>query len=276
MKLVIEILGLERKGIVTVTTLIDDPIKASRGGWIFANPTKDRKVGTFDVVDLRGLYDYLSPNFQGRCTAPLLIDTKQECIVSNESNDIVRMLPRLLESAVDNNQDDDQQSESDEKKIDLCPGELSKTIDETNEWIYRLLNNGVYRCGFSTTQVAYDVASNDVREGLQKCEDILSKSQYICGTTFLTESDIMLLPTILRFDGVYSPLFKAGGTHIKLKSDYPNIHKWLVRCWNDIPGVSTSIDISDATSSYYKQLFPLNPGGIIPTTVTAKELGLED
>ena len=270
MKLVIEILGLQSKGIVSVTTLIDDPIKASRGGWIFSNPTRDRKVGTSDVVDLRGLYDYLSPNFQGRCTAPLLIDTKQQLIVSNESNDIVRMLPRLLESVVTHDEDDD------DNTIDLCPGEFSKTIDETNEWIYRLLNNGVYRCGFSTTQVAYDQASNDVREGLSKCEDILSKAPFICGTKTFTESDVMLLPTMLRFDGVYSPLFKAGGTHLKLKSDYPNIHSWLVRCWNTVPGVCTSIDIPDATSSYYKQLFPLNPGGILPTTVTAKELGLED
>ena len=138
-----------------------------------------------------------------------------------------------------------------------------------------MLNNGVYRCGFSTTQVAYDSASADVRKGLELCEEKLSQTPYILGDTF-TESDIMLLPTLLRYDGVYSPLFKAGGTHLKLKCDYPNIHKWLQRCWQKVDGVSSSIDIADATSSYYKQLFPLNPGGILPTTVTVQDLGLKD
>ena len=248
---------------MTVTTLVDDPIKASRGGWVFANPTKDRRVGGSDVTDLRALYDYLSPSFQGRCTAPLLIDTKRERIVSNESADIVRMLPKLL-------QDDDE-----EKTLDLCPSELTEAIDETNEWIYRLLNNGVYRCGFSTTQGAYDSASKDVRNGLDQCEEKLGQTPFILGKTF-TEADIMLLPTLLRYDGVYSPLFKAGGTHLKLKCDYPNIYAWLKRCWQQVDGVSTSIDLEDATSSYYKQLFPLNPGGILPTPVTVQDLGLED
>ena len=82
----IETLGLEKKGIVTVTTLVDDPIKASRGGWVFANPTKDRRVGGSDVTDLRALYDYLSPSFQGRCTAPLLIDTKRAVPIRSRSS----------------------------------------------------------------------------------------------------------------------------------------------------------------------------------------------
>jgi len=138
--------------------------------------------------------------------------------------------------------------------------------------VYRLLNNGVYRCGFSTTQSAYDKASADVREGLNRCETLLSNQDFLCGSQ-LTEADLRLLPTMLRFDGVYSPLFKAGGTHLRVR-DYPNLHAWLKRCWA-IDGVKESIDLADANQSYYKQLFPLNPGGIIPSTVTAAELGLE-
>ena len=75
------------------------------------------------------------------------------------------------------------------------------------------------------------------------------------------------------FDGVYAPLFRAGGSHLRTR-DFPNLHGWLRRCW-ELPGVKESIDLEDANASYYKQLFPLNPGGLVPSTVTAKDLGLE-
>ena len=66
---------------------------------------------------------------------------------------------------------------------------------------------------------------------------------------------------------------KAGGAHSRI-GNYPALDKWLKRCWK-LPGVSDSIDLPDACSSYYKQLFPLNPGGIVPTPVTPEALGLE-
>ena len=75
--------------------------------------------------------------------------------------------------------------------------------------------------------------------------------------------------------GAYSPLFRAGGSHIRIRLDYPHILQWLQRCW-DIEGVPESIDIQDATLSYYKQLFPLNPGGLLPTPITSKDIGLKD
>jgi putative glutathione S-transferase len=258
---VVNVLGLQ--DIVGVTILQDDPIKASRGGWVFTNKDDSK----FNVGDLRELYEILSPNYQGRCTAPLLVDLKAKQIVSNESSDIVRMLP-LLSQVVSNN---NKQSSIDE----LCPSDLTTQINSSNEWIYRLLNNGVYRCGFSTTQIAYDRASVDVREGLAKCQSILEKQSFINGDTF-TESDIFLLPTMLRFDGVYASLFKAGGSHLRLQCDYPAIYEWMKRCWTNVDGVKESIDLADACSSYYKQLFPLNPGGVIPSTVTARGLGLEE
>ena len=93
--------------------------------------------------------------------------------------------------------------------IDLVPDELVEQIDNTNNWVYELLNNGCYRCGFSTQQGSYDIASSDVRKGLNRAENILSQQNYLCGDVF-TESDLRLLPTILRFDGAYSPLFRAG------------------------------------------------------------------
>lgn len=256
---------------VGLTQLIDDPIKASRGGWVLPNspsssssstsdPTGMKSSMLFDAKDLREVYDILSPNYKGRCTAPLLIDLKSNKIVSNESSHIVRMLELATFGAADAMD-----------RMELYPPNLAADIDVTNVWIYELLNNGVYRCGFSTTQEAYDAASNEVREGLHKCEHILSTQDFLCGSKF-TEADLRLLPTVLRYDGVYGPLFKAGGTHLRIR-DFPYLYSWLKRCWS-IEGVKESIDLADATSSYYRQLFPLNAGGIIPTPVTAEEIGL--
>lgn len=252
-------LALNLRGIsnieLSVTQLIDDPTKATRGGWILSQSDPDP---LFSAFDLRGVYDMLSPGFQGRCTAPLLVDKKSKKIVSNESSDIVRMLNECNFG-------------SDQTRLDLVPPSLVELIDETNKWTYELLNNGVYRCGFSTTQNAYDEASNKVLQGLEMCNDVLSQQDFLCGST-ITEADLRLLPTILRFDAAYAPLFKAGGV-ARIK-DYPNLFRWLKQCWN-LEGVPESIDLAQACGSYYAQLFPLNPGGIIPTPPTAKILGLE-
>ena len=75
---------------------------------------------------------------------------------------------------------------------------------------------------------------------------------------------------------VYGPLFNAGGTHIRIECDYPHIFKWMKHCWNDVPGVKESIDLTDACESYYRQLFPLNPSGIVPSpSITSKLLNLD-
>jgi putative glutathione S-transferase len=253
-QLALALRGISREEI-GMTRLVDNPVKASRGGWIFSEPDADYKCR-----DLRELYDRLSPGYKGRCTAPLLVDKKTNTIVSNESSDIVRMLNDFGDAGSNND------------RIDLYPPHLKETIDETNEWIYTLLNNGVYQCGFSTTQSAYDEASGKVRQGLERCEQVLSTQPYLCGSSF-TEADLRLLPTVLRYDGVYAPLFRAGGAHLRIK-DYPSLHAWLKRCW-EIERVPETIDLADANVSYYKQLFPLNPGGILPTRVTAASLGLE-
>lgn len=163
------------------------------------------------------------------------------------------------------------EEEEDVECINLYNKELASEIDETNAWVYELLNNGVYRCGFSTQQSAYDTASAGVIKGLDRANDVLAENDYLCGSTF-TEADLRLLPTILRFDGAYAPLFRAGGVNRRIR-DYPHLLLWLQRCW-EIEGVKESIDLEDAVSSYYKQLFPLNPGGLLPTPITKEEIGL--
>jgi glutathionyl-hydroquinone reductase len=256
---------------IGITYLVDDPVKASRGGWVFddnvgIDPLHSNDLVSSTIILLicflferserslgshmrictffkRELYEKVSPGFKGRCTAPLLIDLKTNKIVSNESADIVRMLNLV---------DLGQSREERQKRINLYPKDLAATIDETNDWVYHLINNGVYRCGFSTQQGAYDKASSDVRQGLEQVEAILGDRKFLCSDDF-TEADLRLLPTILRYDGAYSPLFKAGGVNLRIR-DFPNILNWLQRCW-DIEGVKESIDLEDAVSSYYRRKY---------------------
>ena len=163
------------------------------------------------------------------------------------------------------------------QRMDLYPAILHNEINDTCNWIYDNINNGVYQCGFSTTQSAYNAACEKVSYGLTKCNTILSKQNYLCSDTQFTEADLYLLPTILRYDGVYSPFFKAGGVHNRIATSYPAIYDWLKRCWDINDGcIRDTIDVEDAQLSYYKQLFPLNPGGIVPMGITLKDMGLEE
>jgi glutathionyl-hydroquinone reductase len=116
--------------------------------------------------------------------------------------------------------------------VALYPENLRKQIDETNAWTYDNVNNGVYKCGFATTQEAYEEAIKPLFESLDRIEKHLSTS----GGPFywgkhITEGDVRLYTTIIRFDPVYVQHFK---TNIRdIRSGYPAIHKWLRNLyWN--------------------------------------------
>jgi glutathionyl-hydroquinone reductase len=114
----------------------------------------------------------------------------------------------------------------------LYPENLQKQIDETNAWTYDNVNNGVYKCGFATTQEAYEKAIKPLFESLDKIEKHLSTSEgpFYWGK-HITEGDVRLYTTIVRFDPVYVQHFK---TNIRdIRSGYPAIHKWLRNLyWN--------------------------------------------
>lgn len=125
---------------VKVTKLVANAAKASKGGWVLPGPP-DECASEGDEplpTDLAGIYSYFSGGeYKGRSTAPLLVDTTTSKLVSNESNDILLLL------------------NSNSADIDLRPAELVNDIDKANDFYYRNLQNGVYRCGFSTSQKAY-------------------------------------------------------------------------------------------------------------------------
>merc|ERR1712224_1140966 len=198
------------RGAISVTTLADDPERARRGGWCFDASDPDPLL---DASDLKAVYDACTPgeaDYTGRCTAPLLVDLQTSTIISNESADIVRML----------NEFDVVTGEV----VDLYPASLRSDIDVVNEWVYENINNGVYRAGFATSQKAYEAAEQDVHNSLTRCNNMLGQHRFLCGD-FVTEADIRLLPTAVRFDGVYASFFRCGRK--LLRSDYSHIDRWM-------------------------------------------------
>jgi len=220
------------------TELVDDPTKASRGGWVFGMERDEQKDPLFRSYDLRALYERCSPGYTGRCTAPLLIDKETGVIVSNESEDIVRMLNEVDFGAAAAAAREERSSTEERVNVDLYPPHLQPDIDAANKWIYSGINNGVYRCGFATTQSAYDRAIDDVTESLDRVEKILSSSRFLLGEK-ITESDLRLLPTVARFDSVYFPFFKCTNRRVE---NLPNLKGWLQDMYM-IPGVKETLDL---------------------------------
>lgn len=228
---------------VTSSSLEDNPLLASKGGWTFSKRNPDP---LFNANDLKAVYDTCSPGYTGKITAPLLVDKKERKIVSNESKDIVRMMGKL-------------KLKIDPDAINLYPDDLASAINSKNDWLYTNFNNAVYRAGFATEQAPYDEAVTAVASALKAIDDTLSESKYINGAR-ITESDLFLLPTAVRFDAVYSVLFKCTGLRI---ADYKNTQRWI-RDMYLLPGVEDTFDLKDAARSYYQQMFPLNPSRIVP------------
>ena len=221
---------------VGCTRLANDPQRASRGGWCFDATDPDPLL---NAPDLKGVYDACTPggSYTGRCTAPLLIDLKTGAIISNESADIIRLLNQL---DVDGSADGGGGG-----PIDLYPPALAASIDATNTWTYELINNGVYRCGFATKQAAYEAAERDVHTGLARADALLASSRFLCGSS-VSEADVRLMPTIVRFDGVYAPFFRCG--RFQIRSNYPNLERWC----NEMLTLTGSglFDLDDARKGY--------------------------
>lgn len=235
-------------------------------GWRFNTPEeisdKSSVTGTGDklygLLRLRELYFKAQPDYEGRFTVPVLWDTKEETIVNNESSEIVRMLNTEFNDIIEAKYAD----------VDLYPEQLRDQIDELNGWIYDNINNGVYKSGFATKQEVYDKEVNNVFTHLDKLEALLKDNQakdpnnkFLTGPT-LTEADVRLYPTIVRFDPAYHQHFKCN---IKmLRHDYPYIHDWLRLLYWKIPGFKDTTNFEHIKYHYTKSHVNINPYGITP------------
>ena len=186
------------------------------------------------------LYLKADPSYEGRVTVPILWDKHTQTIVSNESSEIIRMFNTAF-----NHLTGDQ--------TDYYPENLRSQIDAVNSRVYDTINNGVYLCGFATTQQAYEKAFKALFESLDWVEDILSKQPYLAGEQ-LTEADWRLFTTLIRFDAVYFGHFKTNRQQI---SDYPAISNY-VREMYQIKGIADTVS--------FKHIKPTTMGVILQST----------
>lgn len=191
------------------------------------------------------LYSRADPVYTGRATVPVLWDKETGTIVNNESADILRMLNSGFGTLADDS-------------IDLYPEDLRGEIDRWNDRIYPSLNNGVYRAGFATTQAAYEEAFRDVFAMLDELERHLAGKTFLAGDR-LTEADLRLFVTLVRFDAAYYGLFKCNLRRI---ADYANLTAYLRRMLA-ISAVRDTVDIDHIKRGYFS-IKALNPSGIVP------------
>ncbi|HIK04207.1 MAG TPA: glutathione S-transferase family protein [Trichormus sp. M33_DOE_039] len=214
---------------------------AESGGWVFDSPEEGCST-------LAELYALAQPGYSGRSTVPVLWDKQTKTIVNNESSEIIVMLNSEFNEFASN------------PTLHLYPEELKEQIDQWNEKIYTYVNNGVYRCGFAQTQVAYNQACEQLFTTLDEIEAALAHNKYLCGDQ-VTLADVRLFTTLFRFDIVYYGLFKCNLRRIQ---DYPRLSVYLRNLYQ-LPGVADTCDLESVKRDYYGNLFPLNPGGIIPS-----------
>ena len=195
------------------------------------------------------LYRLIDPAYTDRATVPVLWDKQRQTIVSNESAEIMRMFNSEFNHLLD----------EETAAIDFCPTSLREEIDSLNEWIYPRVNNGVYRAGFATTQEAYEEAVLPLFETLDELEKRLGQQRFLLGDK-LTEADIRLFPTLVRFDSVYVSHFKCALRRIV---DYPNLWGYT-RDIYQLPGVADTVDIDYNKAHYFGSHDKVNPTLIIP------------
>ncbi|CAL3971419.1 unnamed protein product [Diplocarpon coronariae] len=203
---------------------------------------------------IRDLYFEVDPEYKGRFTVPTLYDVKQGKIVSNESSEIIRMFYTEFDDLI----------APEYKDINLFPPTLQRQIEETNEWTYNDINNGVYKSGFATTQPAYEKAVTTLFAALDKVEAHLSTvtdGPFYYGST-ITEADIRLYTTIIRFDVVYVQHFKTNLRTIR--ADFPYLHRWLRHLYWGIPAFGETTEWTHIKNHYTKSHTQINPFSITP------------
>ncbi|PSN59822.1 glutathione S-transferase [Corynespora cassiicola Philippines] len=221
---------------------------------------------------MRDLYLKADSQYNGRVTVPLLWDKKHgmrccavpnprlgrmlmglETIVNNDSGEIARMFFGAFDKFLPS-----EKQEATKGEAAFIPKHLESDIDILNAWVFDNINNGVYKTGFATTQSAYNENVLRLFQGLDRLEYHLSQpgnAPYLFGE-HITESDIRLFPTIIRFDAAYYTLFKCNMKMIR--TDYPRLHDWVRNLyWNEGPetngGVfqkTTNFDIVSILDSY--------------------------
>ncbi|KIC39955.1 glutathionyl-hydroquinone reductase YqjG [Ruegeria sp. ANG-R] len=192
------------------------------------------------------IYTRADPDYSGRVTVPILWDKVEKTIVSNESSEIIRMFNSAFNGITGNSDD-------------YWPEAMRDAIEEVNARIYSDINNGVYKCGFATSQQAYDAAIGPLFDTLDWLEDRLARNRYLMGDR-VTEADWRLFTTLIRFDPVYHLHFKCNRRRLV---DYPNLWAYTRELYQ-WPGVAETVNMNHIVRHYHYSHDSINPHRIIP------------
>ncbi|WP_045405726.1 glutathione S-transferase family protein [Vibrio jasicida] len=228
--------GLEKH--IDVTVVCPDMLSE---GWQMGLPEP-----LFGHTRMHQIYTQAKSDYTGRVTVPVLWDKKTNTIVSNESSEIIRMFNTEFNDLTGN-------------KVDYYPEQLQSVIDQWNDYIYPNVNNGVYRCGFATTQEAYEEAFDSLFAALDKIDAHLATHRYLAGNK-ITEADWRLFTTLVRFDAVYVGHFKCNKQRI---ADYANIQGYLKELYQ-VEGVAETTDFYHIKRHYYFSHTGINPTQVVP------------
>lgn len=235
------LMGLED----AISVSIVEPLMAE-GGWRFGPAPGSSPDPIHGARTLSEVYVAADPKYTGRVTVPVLWDREHETIVSNESSEIIRMLNSEFRGVGGSD-------------ADYWPESLRDEIEAVNEFVYPNINNGVYRCGFATSQEAYEEAFGQLFFALDAVEERLARQRYLVGD-HLTEADWRLFTTLVRFDAVYVGHFKCNRQRI---ADYPHLSGYLRELYQ-IPGIAGTVDLGHIKQHYYRSHTMINPTGVVP------------
>ncbi|MFB6122660.1 MAG: glutathione S-transferase family protein [Haloferacaceae archaeon] len=213
-------------------------------GWEFSEAHPDPLYGE---PYLRDVYRRAAPDYTGRVTVPVLWDKERETIVNNESEEIMRMLDTEFDRHAT-------------REVDLYPEGYRDEVDRVIDDIYDPINNGVYRAGFAESQEAYDRAVDDLFTALDHWEATLEDQRYLVGDV-LTEADLAMFATLVRFDHVYHTHFKCNRRAIH---EYPNLWNYTKEL-SQLPGVERTVNVDHIVRHYYRSHADLNPKRLVPT-----------
>ena len=221
-------------------------------------PTHDERSWTFDLdpggVDpvlqiprIQDAYFARFPSYEHGITVPAIVDVPTGQVVTNDYAQIT--LDFSLEWKAFHR----------DGAPDLYPADLRAEIDEVNEVVYKDVNSGVYRCGFATSQEAYETGYDRIFARLDWLTDRLATQRYLVGDT-ITEADVRLFTTLVRFDSVYHGHFKANRNKL---TELPVLWAYTRDLFHT-PGFGDTIDFPQIKDHYYKVHTDINPTQIVP------------
>jgi len=216
------------------------------GGWTFNKEEGSSGDHLFAYDNMHQVYTRNKADYTGRVTVPVLWDKQLNCIVSNESSEIIRMFNSEFNTITGDEQD-------------FFPEDKREHIEKINTLVYENINNGVYRCGFASTQSAYEAAYLSLFDALDHVEAQLSRQRYLTGDS-VTEADWRLFTTLIRFDAVYHGHFKCNRHRIE---DFPAMSQYLRELYQ-WSGIADSVDFWHIKRHYYFSHTMINPTQVVP------------